>query len=136
MQIDQPRRHFFAKKDLIIIGTVLLIAATGFLVKYLLTDPNSAVEAKIYYNAQMVKTVMLSPGLNEKFSVPGQPNVTLLVSNGKIRFYASTCKDKICIKAGFLSRPGESAACLPNKVAIKIEAVRNNESGGADTYIS
>jgi len=51
MQIDQPRRNFFTKKDLIIIAAVLLVAAAGFLVKYLLTDPNSAVEAKIYYNA-------------------------------------------------------------------------------------
>lgn len=129
-------RQFFSKRDLLIIAALLAAAGIAFFVKALLTDRSSTAEAEIYYKAKVVKTVMLRPGLNEKFAVPGQPDVVLQVSDGKIRFYTSTCRDKICIKAGFLSRPGESAACLPNKVAVKIAAVGNGSSSGADTYIS
>lgn len=129
-------RRFFSKKDVFIIVAVLLIAAVGFVARSLLTDRTSAVEAEIYYNTKMVRTAVLRPGLNETFAVPGQPDVVLQVTDGKIRFYTSTCKDKICIRAGFLSQPGESAACLPNKVAVKLVALGNSSSGGLDTYIS
>ena len=136
MPAEQQSRSFFAKKDLVIVAVLLVVAAAGFAAKYFLTDRNAKTEAEIYYNSQLVKTVELRPGLNETFAVPGQPDVILEVQDGKIRFKDSTCPDKICIKAGFLSRPGESAACLPNKVAVKITALGNTDTGGADTYIS
>ncbi len=131
---NQSKRRFFAKKDIVIITAVLLIAAAGLLVKYLIAPHDSESVAEIYSDSKMVKSVILRPGLNEKFAVPGKPYVVLLISGGRIRFYSSTCRDKICVKAGFLSRPGESAACLPNKVVIKIVAAGNNNSSGADTY--
>ena len=40
------------------------------------------------------------------------------------------------IHAGYLSRPGESAACLPRKVAVKLVAVGESGDGTPDTYIS
>lgn len=136
IQSIPSKRLFFSKRDFLIIAAVLLVAAVGFVVQSLPTDRTSAVEAEIYYNTRMVKAVALRPGLNETFAVPGQPDVVLQVADGRIRFDTSTCRDKICIKAGFLSRPGESAACLPNKVAVKLVALGDSSSDGPDTYIS
>ncbi|MEL4106607.1 NusG domain II-containing protein [Oscillospiraceae bacterium WX1] len=130
----QKNRKFFSKKDLVVITGILLLAVAIFAVKYFLTDQTAAPMAMIYYDTKLVKTVELVQGLNDEFPVPGQPNVTLLIKDGKICFYESTCPDKICIRSGFLSRPGESAACLPNKVAVQIVASTASKSG-ADTYI-
>ena len=113
----------------------MLLAVILFFIKSSFGSQTEA-EAEIYYNSAIVKTVSLTSGISEKFAVPGQPNVILQVNHGGICFYSSTCRDKICIKSGVLSRPGESAACLPNKVAIKIVAVGNNKKGQADTYAS
>lgn len=33
---------------------------------------------------------------------------------------ASDCPDALCVKAGLLSRAGESAVCLPNRVSVRI----------------
>lgn len=134
--MSNAKRSFVLKKDFIIIGALLLFAGGWLAFRNFLVKPASSVQADIYYDSRMVKTVALTSGLNETFAVPGQPDVVLRVSNGKICFDSSTCRDKICIKAGYLSRPGESAACLPNKVAVKLVAVGSSKQDGPDTYIS
>ncbi|UOD34247.1 NusG domain II-containing protein [Deferribacteraceae bacterium V6Fe1] len=52
-------------------------------------------------------------------------NVILEITDGKARFVESDCKDKICIKTGYIEMCGEVAVCLPNKVAIEIKCVEN-----------
>lgn len=133
---NRSARRFFSRRDLIAAGVVLLLAAAALLIRPMLAG-NAAAEAEIYCNAKLVRTVALRPGVSETFAVPGQPNVVLQTENGRIRFYSSTCPDKICIRAGWLSRPGESAACLPNRVLVRIAAAgKGSSSGAADTYIS
>ena len=43
-----------------------------------------------------------------------------LYPDGGICFEKSDCSDKICIHAGKLYTVGQSAACLPNGIIIKI----------------
>ena len=136
MKMADSSRRFATRKDFIILGALLLFAGGWLLFRHVFAAPASTVEAQIYYNSKLVQTVMLASGLNEKFEVPGQPNVVLQVADGKIRFYSSTCPDQICVRAGYLSRPGESAACLPNKVAVKLVAVGKTGKDAPDTYIS
>ena len=47
-------------------------------------------------------------------------NSVLEIQNGKARFIDSPCKNKVCIRAGWLSRTGGFTACLPNKVSMEI----------------
>ncbi|SHI17643.1 hypothetical protein SAMN02745823_03031 [Sporobacter termitidis DSM 10068] len=135
MQSNQNRK-FLSGKDIIIVAVILAAAAGFYLFNNIFMKSGAVAEADIYYDMKIVKTVRLTPGLNETFTVPGQPNVTVEVVDGKIHFLESTCRDKICIKEGFLSRPGETAACLPNRVAIKIVDAGGSASGLADTYIN
>ncbi len=128
--------RFASKRDWVVIGALLLVAFGWLGIRRWTARPAARVQAKIYYNSALVKTVELDPGVEEKFAVPGQPEVVLQVSGGKIRFYSSTCPDQLCIHAGYLSRPGESAACLPRKVAVKLVAVGESGDGTPDTYIS
>lgn len=43
------------------------------------------------------------------------------IENGKIRIKDADCPDKICVKTGWISEPGQSIICLPHKLIIKIE---------------
>jgi len=61
--------------------------------------------------------------------------VLLQIKDGAICFYSSTCRDKICIHAGDLRWPGQAAACLPNKVVVRIIATKDDNSGLPDTYV-
>ena len=44
----------------------------------------------------------------------------LEVEAGRIRFHASPCRGQQCIHSGWLSRAGDFAACLPNRVSVAL----------------
>lgn len=44
----------------------------------------------------------------------------LLVQDGRVRFTASPCRNKQCIRSGWLAHEGDFAACLPNGVAVEV----------------
>ncbi len=43
------------------------------------------------------------------------------VKEGKIRVIESSCRNKICVRTGFISRPHEKIVCIPNRVIISVE---------------
>lgn len=51
----------------------------------------------------------------------------LLVEKGGISFSGADCPDKLCVKSGRLSKNGDTAACVPNKVVVKIENKKEKE---------
>ena len=63
----------------------------------------------------------------------GRPAVRIAVRGGAVGFVHSDCRDKICIHSGFLSTPGQSAVCLPNKVVLRV-AVRKGDALDSVTY--
>jgi hypothetical protein len=44
----------------------------------------------------------------------------ILITDGGVRFTASPCPHKLCVRRGMITRVGEWIACLPNGVAAKI----------------
>lgn len=44
----------------------------------------------------------------------------LEIRDGRARFVDSPCANRLCVHAGWLSRSGQVAACLPNAVVIEI----------------
>jgi hypothetical protein len=82
--------------------------------------------AEIRVDGAAVKRVSLAE--DAEFSIGWRPNVRFAVKNGAIAFTESDCPDKVCIQSGFLSKPGQSAACLPNRVSLRV----SGEAGDAD----
>lgn len=44
----------------------------------------------------------------------------LEVRDGRVRFVDSPCVGRLCVHAGWLSRSGQVAACLPNGVVVEV----------------
>ena len=44
----------------------------------------------------------------------------IIIENNTVHVTESPCRDKLCIHAGYLSRPGQWTACLPNGVYVQI----------------
>ena len=111
---------FARKSDLVVI---LILIAAGILIWALFNTVfgRSGVVAEIYYKSELVKTVALTAGVDESFSIDGLPNVVFhQYPDGSIAFIESDCPDKVCVKSGRLHLIGQMAACLPNQVYIKI----------------
>lgn len=126
---------FYGKKDLIIASITVLV---GILLWVYYRHAFSEVDAKaeIYYNSELVKTIDLDTGVDTEFTVPQDENVVFhLYKDGSIAFEQSDCPDKICIKTGKLSMVGESAACLPNKLFLKIVPKNGNNPDEMDIIV-
>lgn len=85
--------------------------------------------AVIKQEGKIIKTIDLSSSKEkQQFKIPynNGANYNLVeVESGKIRFVDADCPDKVCVKTGWISEPGDSAVCLPHKTIITIQG--NNE---------
>lgn len=121
---------FFKKTDLIII-LILVAVGAGGLAFYYLRPAGDNLTAEIYYENDIIAKVSLEEGA-KSFSLPGHENVIFnLDGNGSIAFEQSDCPDQICVHAGKLSKAGQSAACLPNKLIVRVVS----PNGGNVDYI-
>ena len=55
--------------------------------------------------------------------------VVIRVEGGRARFEESGCPDQICVHSGWLSSAGQSAACVPAGIALRLTG---EEDGGLD----
>ncbi|WP_138419987.1 NusG domain II-containing protein [Aquibacillus sediminis] len=46
---------------------------------------------------------------------------TVEVHDDRIRMKSATCSDQVCVRTGYISKPGETIVCLPHKVIIEIQ---------------
>lgn len=111
---------FFKKTDIIIISVLIVLAVGGYFA-YKAVFQNKQAVAEIYYGTELIKTVDLSEHKDYYYIPPQRPHVKIHIhSDGTIAFEESDCPDKLCIHSGRLGMVGQSAACLPNKIIIKI----------------
>ncbi len=126
---------FIKKRDFIIIAVILLAACIFYFVYNMQSDKGTA-KAEIYYESELVMTVMLNENEDRIFKLPQNENVVFhLYEDGSIRFEESDCPDEVCIKSGKLRHIGSSAACLPNKVILKIVPVKDTDDNDVDIIV-
>lgn len=115
----------FRKRDLLVFLLAVLLAGAGFL-QWL---PKSGTPtAVIEQNGEEVCRVKLSSiSQPETLVLEGEISVTVLLEPGQVSIIHSDCPDQICVHTGALTRPGQSAVCLPARVAVRI--VGENSSG-------
>lgn len=126
---------FFKKTDILIITIILAISFSALLL-YRNTISKTPAIAKIYYYSKVVMTIDLSEKKDYSFSIPQNKNVVFHVyKDGSMEFVESDCPDKICIKSGKLNSVGESAACLPNGIVVKIVSKKGNNDNDVDIVV-
>ncbi len=63
----------------------------------------------------------LSLSADQELEVQGRIGTSRLeVRDGRVRFTDSPCVGRYCVHAGWLSRSGQVAACLPNGVVVEV----------------
>ncbi len=105
--------------DFVIVGCVLLtgVAALGTRRH---VDPGGVV---VVSSQQGEQTLALHAEEPTRYEVKGPLGVTVVeVGRGKARIARSPCREKICQRIGPISVAGDWAACIPNRVVIKVEA--------------
>lgn len=119
------RFPLFRKRDLLVFLLAVILAGAGFL-QWL--PKSGAPVAVIEQNGKEIRRVALSSIPHpETLVLEGEFSVTVLLEPGQVSIVHSDCPDQICVNTGVLTRPGQSAVCLPARVAVRI--VGETQSG-------
>ncbi|MDR2180220.1 MAG: NusG domain II-containing protein [Synergistaceae bacterium] len=124
------RRKFIVKGDL-----WLLLCLLGVLAFHFFAARERKAEGERYAEITVEGQVDAVVSLSEDgvYTPARRPAVQIQVRDGAVGFVHSDCPDKICVHSGFLSTPGQSAACLPNKVVLRV-ALRKGQPVDSVTY--
>ena len=124
----QSEKLSFQKADLLVIAAVILLAVT---VAVVFLFPAQAVEGatvQIYQDGQLVQEVSLQE--NTTLTIPGEYTNVVQIQDGKVGIMDADCPGNDCVHTGWISTPGSSIVCLPNRVEIRIVG-----SGGVDLVV-
>jgi len=106
--------------DYVVIAVIII---TAVLMAFLFLE-NDSIEkvAVITHNNTVLDTVRLDR-VNDRYTLnyQGEYPGTIEAENGRIRFSHAECPDQVCVRTGWISRPGQIAVCLPAGIIVKIE---------------
>jgi hypothetical protein len=105
-------KRILSRADIILFVIIVAAAVVGIV---LMAGRGSGGTAVIRVNGEAYKEVDL--GADQQIIIG---EVHIEVYDGKIAFVESDCETHACIKTGWLSLPGQSAACLPNRISITV----------------
>ncbi len=102
------------RNDLILIGTLVLIAILGLILFFTL-NKNENLTVYVYYEKEQVAVLKLTE--NQEFEIN---SVVIVVEDQKVFVRSSTCKDQLCVHQGKIEFSGQTITCLPQRVYVKI----------------
>lgn len=116
------------KGDKIVTLIILVIIILGFSFTFLYKHKNisslSSRIAIIKHKGKVIKKIDLSKVKDEEIFVINSDNGhfnKVVIQKNKISISEADCPDKVCMKTGPISNPGDTLVCLPHKLIIIIE---------------
>jgi hypothetical protein len=100
---------------------VLLITAgaIGWSYAALWSHTGSAQEVEIWSRGQRVETLVLAE--DRQLKITGALGVSHIeIKDAQVRFLDSPCSNKLCVLSGWHRHAGDTTACLPNQVSVRI----------------
>lgn len=115
--------------DFVIIGVVLALAAAIAAVLALGTS-GDRLYAEVWQDNALVERVELIDSTDRTIDLGGH-NVIVL-SGRTAAMQSADCRDQVCVRTGTLTRAGQVAVCLPNRVVLRI----TGETSEIDAIVS
>lgn len=108
-----------AKRELILVAGILIVAGVFFLGNRLLNQkPAQVVEVTV--NGEVVETLDLQKDADIIINGANGGTNRLVISQGQVSIQEATCPDRVCIHQGKISQSGQLIVCLPNQMIAKI----------------
>lgn len=129
VDVTRDRRVFILPRDFFVLAVLIGLALILYIVTWT-TRTSSECVVKIYHNGQLLEVVKLELGEEREFRFDLEPSIAIRqFADQSIAFMSSDCPDRVCVKSGRIKRPGEFAACVPNRFLIVIEGTAESSKG-------
>lgn len=112
------------KNDIILIVAILLIAMIGMFFINKAKAPGDKVVIKVV--DEVYKELPLNKDITLTIEGINGSNV-LEIKDGYADVISATCKDELCVHQKPISLNGEKITCLPNKVVIYVESIKESQ---------
>ena len=120
-------RIFFRRSDIAVVAIILFVALGIWGWVMFAPQPESK-NIEIICDGKLTETIAL-PADDDIIALGEDEHVKLELKDNQIRFLETDCPDKMCGRTGFISKVGQSAVCLPNRIVVKITGGNGNETG-------
>lgn len=114
----------FKKGDILLVSLVGLIGALLFFWSYFNvgSQPSNSLIAVVTREGKQIAEIDLNKVQETQYvKIEDGIKLTIEAEKGRIRVLDADCPDKICVKYGWLTKPGDQAICLPSKTIVKIK---------------
>ncbi|WP_347489894.1 NusG domain II-containing protein [Desulfoscipio sp. XC116] len=111
----------------IILASLIIASFIGAAI-YKQSLKNQKPVAVIYKNEQVYQRINLTESINKQIKIEdseGHYNI-VEIKDGRVRIKEADCPNKLCVKAGWLTKPGQMAVCMPNRLRVVIEGVKED----------
>lgn len=101
-------------------GDIVILLAGAALVAVLAARVYTAGAPDVVRITQGESDPMDYPAWEDReIAVAGPRGETVIeIRDGRVRVLRSPCRQKLCIRAGWLETAGDAAACVPNRVSV------------------
>jgi len=116
--MDEKLRLKFRPGDLIAAAAVVLLAVAVALAFLPGASAGEGGLVQVYLNGEAVAQLPLQK--NAELEIEGNYTNIITVQDGRAAITHSDCPGADCVHSGWISGPGRSIVCLPNRVEIRI----------------
>lgn len=122
------------KKDILLIGSVVILAALFWLVPRVTGMLRE--DGKLQLRITVAGDEYGTYSLEKEQTIKIQDTNVCEIKDGKVTMISAQCPDQLCRKQGSVFRPGETIVCLPNKVVLEIKGSGETETKPLDATVN
>lgn len=110
-------RNWLTRADMLLLMFVTILI--GWLYVTIWGADTAALEVEIWSRGERIETLPLAE--DRQLAVAGVLGDSHIeIKHAEARFVDSPCSNKLCVLHGWLQHAGETTACLPNQVSLRI----------------
>ena len=102
------------------IFAVIASAITAMFILSIPKNSDAELTAIIIEDGEVLHEIDLSAVQEPEEYLLDEGDVIIEAESGRIRFVESDCPNQICVHTGWIDRANQMAACLPNRILIKL----------------
>lgn len=119
------------KLDYVIIITLIIVSllSSGIIIYSSAKNKYQSQYVEISIGGDLYKKIPFDSSTEEKIDVKTDLGENLInISKGYVQILDADCPDKVCIRDGSISKPGQVLVCLPHKVVVEIKGIKTTET--------
>lgn len=122
-------RKLMTKADTKLLLAIIFLSLFVFaLLKFYAAVLPTERQVVIKVSGEVVKKISLQEDRPlQRITIEGKKGPSIIEIKGrKVRMLEAFCPDKLCVKQGWISNPGQSIVCVPNEIVLYFDAAEAN----------